>query len=202
MYIRVLLCDNRIFIYCIAPSLSSSFKFLNLSSSFFSFSHLIFFSYFTLFFLLILSFTLSHHPTLSSLFFIFLHTPFITFHSFHSFFTTHYRCTMHEALLSPMFNCYKETETRSKTCASVYEGSFTSLSTSSSTSSSCLNSTQMRHFNSQSMKKNSVKRSDEFHAFSSTEMGEDNGTFERSFMFYHKPDRMGDGIGAERLPIL
>ena len=109
---------------------------------------------------------------------------------------------MHEALLSPMFNCYKETETRRKTCASVYEGSFTSLSTSSSTSSSCLNSTQIRHLNCQSMKKNSVKRNDEFHAFSSTDMGEENGIFERSFMFYHKPDRMGDGIGAERLPIL
>ena len=155
--------------------------------------------YFFLSFYHLFSFTIPLSPLFSSfsstlLFSFFTHSTL--------FFTTHCRCTMHEALLSPMFNCYKETETRSKTCASVYEGSFTSLSTSSSTSSSCLNSTQMRNFNSQSMKKNFVKRSDEFHAFSSTEMGEDNGIFERSFMFYHKPDRMGDGIGAERLPIL
>ena len=121
---------------------------------------------------------------------------------------------MHEALLNPIFNCYKETENppprTSQSSNTSYEGAFTSLSTSSSTS-SCLSSAgHMRNFHHhhhhhhhhQSVKKNiSVKRNDEFYEIGNENINE-NDVFERSFMFYHKPDRMGDGIGAERLPIL
>ena len=115
---------------------------------------------------------------------------------------------MHEALLNPIFNCYKETETplhrNSQSSNTIYEGAFTSLSTSSSTSSCLSSGGHMRNFHQHhnSVKKNiSVKRNDEFHEMGNENINE-NEIFERSFMFYHKPDRMGDGIGAERLPIL
>jgi hypothetical protein len=113
---------------------------------------------------------------------------------------------MHEALLSPLFSCYKESPFRSPSSTSVQGGTYTSLVSTASVSSvssfSCL---------SQSLKQNNFhlpsKRSEPFRRYEGVspafpELREESEDFVRSFMYYHKPNSTGEGIGADRLPLL
>jgi hypothetical protein len=117
----------------------------------------------------------------------------------------YFRCTMHEALLSPLFSCYKESPFRSPSSTSVQGGMYTSLTSTASVSSvssfSCLSQFKQNNFHLPG------KRGEPFRRYEGVspafpELREENEDFVRSFMYYHKPNSTGEGVGADRLPLL
>ena len=118
---------------------------------------------------------------------------------------------MHEALSSPIFNCYKEGGVRTAMNSYVCGGPLTNLSSvsvSSFNSSNSLNVYQSKNNVASylSNKQISIKEkeiNDNFQSFpivSDLCGGKD--VYETSYMYYHKPVCSRDTMGGEKLPLL
>ena len=124
---------------------------------------------------------------------------------------------MHEALSSPIFNCYKEGVVRTATNSYVCGGPITNLSSvsvSSFNSSNSLNVFQSKnsvtsYLSSKQIpiKEKKNENENEINDNSSpfpmvSDMCGGKDVYETSYMYYHKPTSSRDAMGGEKLPLL
>lgn len=122
---------------------------------------------------------------------------------------------MHEALSSPIFNCYKEGSVRTAMNSYVCGGPLTNLSSvsvSSYNSSNSLSVFQSKnsvtsYLSSKQIstkeKKNENEINDNFSPFPmASDLCGGKDVYETSYMYYHKPSSSRDAMGGEKLPLL